>query len=169
VRQRSIGLPTTLVRGENRYERLGAAVLDITLWTTFFGMSIRRDYETRTGDSPQVSSADGGDSGRSGAAGNGSAQLPDESTEAKQNATIRRINPPTLSKLTGYTHVAIATGSRTIYIAGLTATDKVGNVVGTGDLRSAQAKQSFRNLVMPKPIMTRNKQKTSTKRCFVIS
>jgi enamine deaminase RidA (YjgF/YER057c/UK114 family) len=70
---------------------------------------------------------------------------PKKGTEAKQDATIRRVNPPTLSKPTGYTHVVIATGGRTIYIAGQTAVDKDGNVVGPGDFR-AQAKQIFENL-----------------------
>jgi enamine deaminase RidA (YjgF/YER057c/UK114 family) len=70
---------------------------------------------------------------------------PKKATEAKLNTSIRRMNPPTLSKPTGYTHVVIATGGRTIYIAGQTAVDKNGNVVGPGDFR-AQAKQVFENL-----------------------
>jgi enamine deaminase RidA (YjgF/YER057c/UK114 family) len=41
--------------------------------------------------------------------------------------------------------VVIATGGRMIYIAGQTAVDKDGNVVGPGDFR-AQAKQIFENL-----------------------
>ena len=61
------------------------------------------------------------------------------------NTTIRRMNPPTLNKPTGYTHVVIATGGRTIYIAGQTAVDKDGNLVGRGDFR-VQAKQVFENL-----------------------
>jgi enamine deaminase RidA (YjgF/YER057c/UK114 family) len=55
------------------------------------------------------------------------------------------VNPPTLNKPNGYTHVVIATGSRTIFIAGQTATDKNGNVIGKGDFR-AQATQVFENL-----------------------
>jgi enamine deaminase RidA (YjgF/YER057c/UK114 family) len=71
--------------------------------------------------------------------------FPEKNTEAKPNTTIRRMNPPTLSKPNGYTHVVVATGSRTIYIAGQTAVDREGNPVGPGDFR-AQAKQAFENL-----------------------
>jgi len=70
---------------------------------------------------------------------------PEKNTEVKPNATIRRINPLTLSKPNGYTHVVVATSGRTIYIAGQTAVDSYGNVVGPGDFR-AQAKQAFENL-----------------------
>jgi reactive intermediate/imine deaminase len=59
--------------------------------------------------------------------------------------TIRRLNPPALSKPTGYTHVVVATGGRTIYVSGQIALDKDGKVVGTSDFR-AQAKQVFENL-----------------------
>ena len=64
---------------------------------------------------------------------------------AKSKSTIRRINPPTISKPNGWTQVVIATGSRTIYVAGQTAVDKEGKVVGPGDFR-AQAIQVFENL-----------------------
>jgi enamine deaminase RidA (YjgF/YER057c/UK114 family) len=74
-----------------------------------------------------------------------SPRSPKKGTEAKLNTSIRRINPPTLSKPPGYTHVVVATGLRTIYISGQTAVDKEGNVVGPGDFR-AQAKQVFENL-----------------------
>jgi enamine deaminase RidA (YjgF/YER057c/UK114 family) len=69
----------------------------------------------------------------------------EKNTEAKPNTAIRRMNPPTLSKPNGYTHVVVATGSRMIYIAGQTAVDRDGNLVGPGDFR-AQAKQAFENL-----------------------
>ena len=58
---------------------------------------------------------------------------------------IKRTNPPTLSKPTGYTHVVEATGGRTVYISGQIALDKDGKVVGEGDMK-AQAEQVFRNL-----------------------
>ncbi len=59
---------------------------------------------------------------------------------------MKRTNPPTLSKPTGYTHIVEVTGPvRTIYIAGQIAFDKDGNVVGAGDMK-AQAEQVFRNL-----------------------
>jgi reactive intermediate/imine deaminase len=65
--------------------------------------------------------------------------------QAKSKITNRHINPPTLSKPNGWTQVVIATGSRTIYIAGQVPLDKDGRVVGPGDFR-AQAIQVFENL-----------------------
>jgi reactive intermediate/imine deaminase len=61
-------------------------------------------------------------------------------------AQVKRTNPPTLSKPTGYTHLVEVTGpGKTIYIAGQIALDKDGNVVGAGNMK-AQAEQVFRNL-----------------------
>jgi reactive intermediate/imine deaminase len=58
---------------------------------------------------------------------------------------VRRMNPPTLNKPTGYTHVVMATGGRTIYLSGQVALDRDGKVAGPGDFR-AQAEQVFKNL-----------------------
>jgi reactive intermediate/imine deaminase len=58
---------------------------------------------------------------------------------------IKRTNPPTLSKPTGYTHVVEAMGGKTVYISGQIALDKDGKVVGEGDMK-AQAEQVFKNL-----------------------
>jgi enamine deaminase RidA (YjgF/YER057c/UK114 family) len=58
---------------------------------------------------------------------------------------IRRINPPTLSTPTGYTHVVEATGGKTVYISGQVAFDSTGRLVGAGDFR-AQTTQVFENL-----------------------
>jgi reactive intermediate/imine deaminase len=61
-------------------------------------------------------------------------------------AQVKRINPPTLSKPTGYTHIVEVTGpSRTVYISGQIAFDKDGQVVGAGDMKT-QAEQVFKNL-----------------------
>ena len=61
-------------------------------------------------------------------------------------AQVTRINPPTLSKPTGYSHIVEVTGpAKTIYISGQIAFDKDGNVVGAGDMK-AQAEQVFRSL-----------------------
>ena len=57
----------------------------------------------------------------------------------------RYINPPTLARPMGYTHVVEASGARTIYIAGQVALDDSGNIVGEGDM-GAQARQVFENL-----------------------
>ncbi len=59
---------------------------------------------------------------------------------------VKRTNPPTLSKPTGYTHIVEVTGpAKMVYISGQIALDKDGNVVGAGDMK-AQAEQVFRNL-----------------------
>ena len=59
---------------------------------------------------------------------------------------IKRTNPSTLSRPTGYTHVVEVSGPvKTIYISGQIAVDKDGNVVGANDMR-AQAEQVFKNV-----------------------
>lgn len=55
------------------------------------------------------------------------------------------LNPPNISKPTGYTHVVAAQGSRLIFIAGQVALDAQGQLVGAGDF-AAQAKQVYENL-----------------------
>jgi enamine deaminase RidA (YjgF/YER057c/UK114 family) len=50
-----------------------------------------------------------------------------------------------LLKNPAYSHVAVASGARTIYIAGQVAMDSQGNLVGAGDL-GAQTEQVMRNL-----------------------
>jgi 2-iminobutanoate/2-iminopropanoate deaminase len=59
----------------------------------------------------------------------------------------RFLNPPTLSKPPGYTHVVEIVGpGRIVYIAGQLGLDVQGNLVGApGDFR-AQATQAFENL-----------------------
>jgi enamine deaminase RidA (YjgF/YER057c/UK114 family) len=54
-------------------------------------------------------------------------------------------NPDTISKPTGYSHVAEVSGGRIVYIAGQVALDRSGNVVGKDDFR-AQVQQVFENL-----------------------
>lgn len=65
--------------------------------------------------------------------------------QVQPSPSIRRLNPPTLSVPTGYTHVVEATGGRTIYISGQVALDSTGALVGAGDFR-AQTEQVFQNL-----------------------
>jgi reactive intermediate/imine deaminase len=63
-----------------------------------------------------------------------------------RGAQVKRSNPPTLAKPTGYTHVVEVTGpAKTVYISGQIALDKDGTVVGAGDMK-AQAEQVFKNL-----------------------
>jgi enamine deaminase RidA (YjgF/YER057c/UK114 family) len=59
--------------------------------------------------------------------------------------SIVRINPPQLGTPPGYSQVVAVSASRIIFIAGQTALDSDGNVVGKNDF-AAQAAQVFRNL-----------------------
>ncbi len=55
------------------------------------------------------------------------------------------INPPTLSKPTGYSHVADVHAARCIHVSGQVALNAAGELVGKGDL-VAQAEQVYANL-----------------------
>jgi enamine deaminase RidA (YjgF/YER057c/UK114 family) len=66
------------------------------------------------------------------------------STLAAQGGS-RFINPPSLTKATGYTHVVVAPDGRTVYIAGQVAFDSTGQLVGGSDFK-AQADQVYQNL-----------------------
>lgn len=44
--------------------------------------------------------------------------------------TADRVNPPALSPPTGFSHAVVATGSRLVFLAGQTALDTDGTVVG---------------------------------------
>ena len=58
---------------------------------------------------------------------------------------ITRINPPELGTPPGYSQIVEVTAGRIIFIAGQTALDRDGNVVGRNDF-AAQAGQVFNNL-----------------------
>ncbi len=60
-------------------------------------------------------------------------------------SSVQFINPDTLPRANGYSHVAVVTGGRTIHIAGQIALDGAGTLVGEGDMH-AQARQVFENL-----------------------
>lgn len=62
-----------------------------------------------------------------------------------QQELVRFINPPTMARPVGYSHIAEVTGGRMVYIAGQVALDREGRLVGEGDLR-AQTEQVFANL-----------------------
>src|ERR1051326_5607310 len=65
---------------------------------------------------------------------------------AQARPAVKRTNPPTLSRPTGYTHVVEVAGPvKTVYISGQIALDRAGNLVGQGDMK-AQAEQVFKNL-----------------------
>jgi reactive intermediate/imine deaminase len=68
-----------------------------------------------------------------------------ETGKQESNSKVRFINPATLPKTAGYSHVVEVTKGRTIYISGQIALDRSGNIVGRGDSR-AQTQQVFENL-----------------------
>ena len=59
--------------------------------------------------------------------------------------TARFINPETMPRPTGYSHVVEVVAGRPVYISGQVALDSTGSLVGPGDIR-AQARQVFDNL-----------------------
>ncbi len=61
--------------------------------------------------------------------------------------SIVRINPPELGTPPGYSQIVEVAARRIIFIAGQTALDRDGQVVGRGDF-AAQAAQVFRNLAI---------------------
>ena len=60
-------------------------------------------------------------------------------------AKTEYLKPKGLSINPAYSHVAVASGARTIYIAGQVSIDEKGAVVGAGDI-GAQTEQVMRNL-----------------------
>jgi enamine deaminase RidA (YjgF/YER057c/UK114 family) len=58
---------------------------------------------------------------------------------------VELINPDGLPVPASYTHVAIASGTRLVFIAGQVAEDADDNLVGPGDF-AVQARQAFANL-----------------------
>ena len=75
----------------------------------------------------------------------GPAAAQEAAAPAPPVAGPRYVNPPGLTKPSGYTHVVISSDGRTVYVAGQVAFDSVGQVVGLGDFK-AQATQVFANL-----------------------
>jgi enamine deaminase RidA (YjgF/YER057c/UK114 family) len=62
-----------------------------------------------------------------------------------QSQASRYINPSSLVKPNGYTHVVVAPDGRTVYVAGQVAFDSTGQLIGAGDFR-AQADRVYQNL-----------------------
>jgi len=58
---------------------------------------------------------------------------------------IRRLNPPELGTPPGYSQVVDVRAERIVFIAGQTALNQEGELIGKGDF-AAQAAQVFRNL-----------------------
>ena len=61
--------------------------------------------------------------------------------------SIRRINPPELGTPPGYSQIVDVSASRLVFVAGQTALDHDGNLVGKHDF-AAQAEQVFENLTI---------------------
>ncbi len=59
--------------------------------------------------------------------------------------TIDLINPDDLPIPAAYSHVAVAAGTRLVFVAGQVSEDARGNIVGPGDM-AAQARQAFANV-----------------------
>ena len=59
--------------------------------------------------------------------------------------SIRRINPPELGDPPGYSQIVDVSAIRLVFIAGQTALDRDGNLVGKNDF-ATQAEQVFENL-----------------------
>jgi enamine deaminase RidA (YjgF/YER057c/UK114 family) len=59
---------------------------------------------------------------------------------------VELINPPGLVAPEAYTQLSVATGRRTVYLAGQVARDAEGRPVGEGDL-ATQVEQVYENLV----------------------
>ena len=64
-----------------------------------------------------------------------------------KNDIVNRINPPELGTPPGYSQIVEVAASRLIFIAGQTAVDQAGNIVGKYDF-TAQADQVFHNLTV---------------------
>jgi enamine deaminase RidA (YjgF/YER057c/UK114 family) len=61
------------------------------------------------------------------------------------NGPIRRLNPPELGSPPGYSQIVEVRGRRIIFIAGQTALNREGELIGKNDF-AAQAEQVFQNL-----------------------
>ena len=59
--------------------------------------------------------------------------------------TIELVNPPGIPTPEAYAQVSVATGSRTVHVAGQVARTADGQPVGPGDL-AAQVEQAYRNV-----------------------
>lgn len=61
------------------------------------------------------------------------------------SAQTQFLKPEGIAPATGYSHVVVTTPGKMVFVSGQVARDKLGNLVGKGDLR-AQTVQVFENL-----------------------
>jgi enamine deaminase RidA (YjgF/YER057c/UK114 family) len=59
--------------------------------------------------------------------------------------TIERVNPPSLARPSGFSHAVVAAGGRVVFLAGQTALDAAGAIVG--DDVTAQFERALANLL----------------------
>ncbi|MEU0672968.1 RidA family protein [Streptomyces sp. NPDC006172] len=59
--------------------------------------------------------------------------------------SVERVNPSELSPATGFSHAVVATGSRVVFLAGQTALDQAGKVVG--ETLTEQFERALANLL----------------------
>lgn len=59
--------------------------------------------------------------------------------------TLERVNPPALARPSGFSHAVVATGGRLVFLAGQTALDDEGRIVGDGV--AAQFERALDNLL----------------------
>jgi len=59
--------------------------------------------------------------------------------------SIERVNPPSLAAPSGFAHAVVATGGRLVFLAGQTALDASGSIVGAGVVD--QFRQALGNLL----------------------
>lgn len=64
---------------------------------------------------------------------------------AEGRRLVKHVNPRTLARPNGYSHLVEVAGGRTLYVSGQVAVDQAGSVVGAGDLKT-QTRQVFENL-----------------------
>jgi enamine deaminase RidA (YjgF/YER057c/UK114 family) len=57
-----------------------------------------------------------------------------------------RINPPSLAAPSGFSHAVVAPAGQTVYLAGQTALDAAGRIIGVGDI-VAQFDRALSNVV----------------------
>ena len=58
---------------------------------------------------------------------------------------LERVNPPGLAKPSGFAHAVVATGGRVVFLAGQTALDQAGRIVGANV--ASQFEQALANLL----------------------
>ena len=58
---------------------------------------------------------------------------------------LERVNPPSLAKPSGFAHAVVATGGRIVFLAGQTALDQAGRIVGANV--ASQFERALANLL----------------------